>query len=777
MNFFKNTKNPYILFFKILGSILTISLFIYSIFLYNSYLSIVRETDNLLDTVLKQKSKNITAMLAHIEMDLDYMVEYAENKIKNDDPQFTKKVETNFFLFAKNHQHYQQVRYLDLEGKELVRVDRINNQVVRKKDLQDKSSRYYYIEATKLQKDEIYVSPLDLNIEYGQVEVPYRPMIRFAEPVFVNGMKKGYIVVNYCAKNLLEDIKKSDEHLNNILLNKDGYYLIGLDSNKEFGFMFHKGENRFSDDYKTAWNQILQGEKSVLEFDNKYAHYLTYDPVSVISPKRSIASDRKWYLIAYHTYEGMCDELCNIFKLNLIFLIPLVLIEVFISFILTRLKIRDMKAQESISEHQDKIENLVDEQRDLLSLFDIGDSTLFKWCNDEEWSVAYVSKNIEQMLGYTQKDFFTKRVTYLDCIYKDDYNRVAQEVESAEQKKLDFFTHEPYRIVTKSGEVKWVVDYTVVKKDEQGNIEYFIGYISDITQMVDAQQEMQHKLQDVIDTQNSIVILTDSKELKFANKTFLEFFGYEKMEDFLKKYNCICDRFIEQDSFFHLGKVKEDEENWIESLLNLSGRQRVVSMLNYSVEPHAFAVSINNFGENEYIVNFIDITDSMVEKLELKKEANIDELTQLYNRIYFNKNIENILQVNKKHEFKTGIIFFDIDHFKNVNDTYGHDAGDEVLQTVAMLVKKHTRMDDKVIRWGGEEFIVISAVEHEESLAQIAEHLRVVIEEYNFNKVGSVTCSFGCQMYDEGKDILETIKKADEKLYFAKENGRNKVVL
>ena len=249
------------------------------------------------------------------------------------------------------------------------------------------------------------------------------------------------------------------------------------------------------------------------------------------------------------------------------------------------------------------------------------------------------------------------------------------------------------------------------------------------------------------------------------------------MEDFLQDYNCICDRFIEQENFFHLGKVKEDEEHWIESLLNLSGRQRVVSMLNYSVEPHAFAVSINNFGENEYVVNFIDITDSMIEKLELKKEASVDELTQLYNRIYFNKNISKILQMQKNHNMQTGIIFFDIDHFKNVNDTYGHDAGDKVLQQVASLVNKNTRSNDKVIRWGGEEFVIVTEVDTKESLQNIAEHLRVEIQKSEFIDVGSITCSFGCQMHNDTDDILETIKKADEKLYIAKESGRNKVVI
>ncbi|MFT5659495.1 MAG: polar amino acid transport system substrate-binding protein [Sulfurimonas sp.] len=417
-----------------------------------------------------------------------------------------------------------------------------------------------------------------------------------------------------------------------------------------------------------------------------------------------------------------------------------------------------------------KVEN---EQRNLLSLFDKGDSILFKWSNNTVWSIHYVSNNVSKLLEYEKSEFLDNEIAYSSCIHEDDIQHVKEEVEQAIKYNLDFFKHDPYRIITKSGKVKWVIDYTVTQKDNDGFIEYFIGYITNITNQKKQEDEIREKLQKLIDTQNSIVILIDGNKLKFANKTFLEYFGYKSLDDFKKHYNCICERFVKQDNFFHLGKAEED--TWIESILKLSGRQRIVSMVNHHSEPHAFSVSINDYENDEHIVTFTDISDTMLEKLELKRDATIDELTQLYNRIYFSKNIENILKLHKKHNMRTGIIFFDIDHFKKVNDTYGHTIGDYVLNKLALLVTQSTRDTDKIIRWGGEEFIIIVEINEDQFLHQIAEHLRSVIEKYEFKDVHSITCSFGCSIHDEKNDILATIKKADEKLYIAKDSGRNRV--
>ena len=304
---------------------------------------------------------------------------------------------------------------------------------------------------------------------------------------------------------------------------------------------------------------------------------------------------------------------------------------------------------------------------------------------------------------------------------------------------------------------------------------YLYNSSRDVTGLRNQEKALNEKLQKIIDTQNNIVILTDGAKLKFANKTMLDFFGYKSLEEFSNHHKCVCDKFVEQENFFHIGKIQATEDNWIESLLNLSGRQRVVSMIKNDSEAHAFSVMINKYDTNDYIINFNDISDAMIEKLELVKQANIDELTNLYNRSYFGKNINQILKTNKKNEELSAIIFFDIDHFKNVNDTYGHDMGDYVLYNLAQLVKKHVRKKDVVIRWGGEEFIIICAIENPETLKRVANHLRKSVEEYKFSGVNSLTCSFGCAIHDESKTIEETIKKADEKLYDAKTNGRNRV--
>ncbi|MDH4943782.1 sensor domain-containing diguanylate cyclase [Sulfurimonas sp. C5] len=305
---------------------------------------------------------------------------------------------------------------------------------------------------------------------------------------------------------------------------------------------------------------------------------------------------------------------------------------------------------------------------------------------------------------------------------------------------------------------------------------YLYASVRDVTKEKEHQLEIRNKLQKVIDSQSSIVIVTDAVKLRFVNRRFLEFFGYKYLENYLQKHRCISEKFIEQEKFFDLGKIHEGEKNWIESLLNLSGRQRIVAMRNNEGILHAFNVSINKFEKDEYIVGFTDITDTMTENLELAQQASIDTLTNAYNRAYFNNNIEYILKRHKNENMYTGIIMFDIDKFKDVNDTYGHDVGDYVLKTLIQIVQRYTRNPDKIIRWGGEEFIIVCATQDKTTLGKIAEYLRSMIESYKFDYVDNITCSFGCALHEQSQDILKTIKEADVKLYQAKEEGRNKVV-
>ena len=283
------------------------------------------------------------------------------------------------------------------------------------------------------------------------------------------------------------------------------------------------------------------------------------------------------------------------------------------------------------------------------------------------------------------------------------------------------------------------------------------------------------KLTQFIDIQDSIVVLTDGKKFKFANKKFFDFFAYKNLDAFLKEHNCVCELFTKHNGFFTLSDVKASEAHWVESLLNLSGRNRIVSMLDTMQVPHAFTISINKYDHENYVINFSDISDTMHEKLQLQQEVIIDQLTKAYNRAYFEKTIATILEHHKENGQKTGVIFFDIDHFKDVNDTYGHEVGDEVLKTVVNIAKNSIRNSDKLIRWGGEEFLIIVPTNSIEELQQIAENIRKRIEKHPFHVIKSLTCSFGLSIHLDNTDIYESVKKSDEKLYEAKESGRNRV--
>jgi two-component system cell cycle response regulator len=126
-------------------------------------------------------------------------------------------------------------------------------------------------------------------------------------------------------------------------------------------------------------------------------------------------------------------------------------------------------------------------------------------------------------------------------------------------------------------------------------------------------ESLYKNLEKFIDTQNNIVILTSGKELIFANKKFYSFFGYKNLEDFHKYHKCICDFFVKNDRFFHLGKIDKSEE-WVDEISTLPEPKRVVSMVNKEFISHAFSVCVNQYDENTKIVSFYDISEDMIEQ-------------------------------------------------------------------------------------------------------------------------------------------------------------------
>jgi len=167
--------------------------------------------------------------------------------------------------------------------------------------------------------------------------------------------------------------------------------------------------------------------------------------------------------------------------------------------------------------------------------------------------------------------------------------------------------------------------------------------------------------------------------------------------------------------------------------------------------------------------------DGVVSDISARKQAATDSLTGIANRRAFSELLESEIVRARRYGAPLALIMYDIDNFKEVNDTHGHDTGDEILKGVTDLVRTNIRAADATARWGGEEFVILAPQCDFKGAAAMAEKLRATIAGATFDKAGTVTASFGVAVLDARDNQASLLKKADAALYKAKANGRNRV--
>ncbi|GGI16113.1 histidine kinase N-terminal 7TM domain-containing diguanylate cyclase [Gottfriedia solisilvae] len=183
------------------------------------------------------------------------------------------------------------------------------------------------------------------------------------------------------------------------------------------------------------------------------------------------------------------------------------------------------------------------------------------------------------------------------------------------------------------------------------------------------------------------------------------------------------------------------------------------------------------------ILTFTNITERIYLLKKLKRLASIDGLTQIFNKSFFMNRYEEVYNELKAMGENIAVVMFDIDHFKNVNDTFGHEVGDIVLSSVAKLAKDHLRSSDLIGRYGGEEFVICLPNTNILEAYKMADHIREKIAEWKTNindEEIQVTSSFGVTstqflIGDEIKTMQSLIREADQALYVAKNGGRDRV--
>lgn len=219
----------------------------------------------------------------------------------------------------------------------------------------------------------------------------------------------------------------------------------------------------------------------------------------------------------------------------------------------------------------------------------------------------------------------------------------------------------------------------------------------------------------------------------------------------------------------------------IDTLAERDHSTQIELFTNTSLE--AIAHETDNIIMNNLMLDMIQknaaLNKELTQKLkEIRLLSVTDQLTGLFNRRKFIEVLTNEFDRLKRYAHPFTIIMFDIDHFKNVNDTYGHDVGDFVLTELSNVVKTNLRHSDTIARWGGEEFMILAPETTKQIGENLAEKIRAVLEKHDFSPVPRLTCSFGvinCNDPSQANVTLLT-KSVDEALYRAKDSGRNRVV-
>ena len=278
---------------------------------------------------------------------------------------------------------------------------------------------------------------------------------------------------------------------------------------------------------------------------------------------------------------------------------------------------------------------------------------------------------------------------------------------------------------------------------------------------------------------------------KYYHDTFMDNLSDPNNKDILelsKKYNYLFSTSeinpSVEDSCFHITKesVREFENSNI-TLKNISN-ENIIDIDTIKKEPNnidakKILYSLDNF--QKQITKELGNADKTITRLKLEiekleREANIDPLTKTYNRRVLIKDLEDILEVGKERRLDMQVVLFDADDFKNINDTFGHIAGDKTLIYITRLIQNSLRKGIRIYRYGGEEFIIILNRTQLDACAKVVERIIKNADESKLLYKGNtihLTLSAGITNHLKGDSAETIIDRADSALYLAKEAGKN----
>ncbi|EDZ63714.1 diguanylate cyclase with PAS/PAC sensor [Sulfurimonas gotlandica GD1] len=379
----------------------------------------------------------------------------------------------------------------------------------------------------------------------------------------------------------------------------------------------------------------------------------------------------------------------------------------------------------------------------------------------------YVNEAFVDMSGYTINELYEiDPWSVVDKSQRETVRAIANRRLKGEEFPR---VYSDFKVNRKDGEcrIMRVMTQTIKYEDSYAGL----GTIMDITDIRETEDKLKVLAQAIEQTDEMVRITDKNGVITFVNDALVAHTGYKPLELIGKKINMF--KSGKHDNAFY-------KEMWE---IILSGKTYRGVFINRKKDKNIFyeeETITPIFDSKKNIQNFVATSQDITERIEmenkLQKLATIDSLTGIYNRHKTNEEIEIQLAKAKRYDEEFALVMFDIDHFKDVNDTYGHDAGDDILKEFSDVVLKHIRESDRFGRWGGEEFMLLLPKVDKDEAIRVADKIREFVSRYPFNKLSRITVSVGASIYRENDTKESLLKRTDEALYQAKSSGRNRVI-
>ncbi|MBS1170499.1 MAG: hypothetical protein H6R01_1417 [Burkholderiaceae bacterium] len=852
---------------------------------------------------------SIGRSLQEISRDLLYLANRSGNRnllhaLKNSD---LTSVANDWLEFSRSKQVYDKIRWIDETGMERLRIDydKGGPKIAWPAELQSKANRYFFAETSKLDAGEIFVSPLDLNVEHEQIEIPYKATIRFGMPVFdENGQRRGIFLINYSADDLLErftQVTRLGSH-SDWLLNQDGYWIKGQQPEDEFGFMFGRNNLTLAHRHPDAWRQISSSENGQFLDAAGLWTYITVYPLqewhkgnnraasaNAASNMPTGAATYSWKIVsllpaaeynagiaAFETrLAGSAVVLLTLFFLgawrmvraqmkeeatrvelaekearlsSLVQTIPEMVwmkneqgvylacnhaFECFYGIpenailgktdhdffpkqqaesfrshdrnvitsgqpkhyeewvsatsngqnaLLETTKVPVFTAQNQlvgilgishdITERR-KIENELHNSHHLLANLTAhvpGALFQFQLHPDGQHTLPFVSSGITSLFGVTPQQTKDNSSTLTKLIMPEDIDKMRSSVEESAH-RMQPWLHE-FRVNLPERGTRWLQGNAAPEKLADGSTLWH-GFISDITERKQAEEGLLLAAMVYQNSSESIMVTDADNRIVAVNPAFEQMTGY-LAEDVLGKNPRMLSSGQHDASFY--------DEMW--ATLKTAGRWEG-EFWNRRKNGESYVVwrTINTITNTDGSVRYyVALTSDITHKKESEKliwqQANFDALTGLSNRNMFRDQLELEIRKAKRTNLPMALVLLDLDHFKDVNDTLGHDMGDILLQEAAKRLRACVRQSDVVARLGGDEFTIILGELHEPASVERIVHdiLQRLSEPFQLKEEQvHISASIGVTFYPKDATAIdELLKNADQAMYAAKHDGRNR---